>query len=65
MYELGNALGYITENKPNVTDPERYENVSMHNKDDVGGALMDCVFGGQVMPDGRVRPPRASTVILQ
>lgn len=58
VYELGNALGYITGNKPPVKDAARYENVSLHNKDDVGGALMDCVYGGAVDPMGRVRPPR-------
>jgi hypothetical protein len=57
VYELGNALGYLTGNKPEVKDPDRYENVSLANKNDVGGAMMDCVYGGQVDPMGKVRPP--------
>jgi len=58
VYELGNALGFITGNKPPVADPDRYSNVSKLYKDDIGGALVDCVYGGAVNPNGRISPAR-------
>lgn len=58
VYELGNALGYITGAKPPVEDPGRYSNASLSFKDDIGGALEDCVYGGAVNEHGVYEPPR-------
>jgi hypothetical protein len=58
VYELGNALGYITWNRPTVSDIDRYGIPPSKQAVDVGGALVDCVFGGQVRTDGRIVKPR-------
>ena len=60
VYELGNSLGYQTGNLPSVQSPERYENMSKADPHDIGGALVDCVYGGKVTIDGKIVRPKIS-----
>lgn len=57
VYELGNALHAITGlvSTDDIQDPERYG--VLHPKD-VGGKLVDCVYGGRVTEHGTVQRPR-------
>jgi YD repeat-containing protein len=56
VYELGNALGLLTKYQPPIKDPGRYQGSVV--KGDVGGALVDCVYGGAVTEQGQIKPPK-------
>jgi hypothetical protein len=56
VHELGNSLAAITGIDPlkPADAAERYD----ERTPDAGTAFEDCVFGGKVLPNGAVRPPR-------
>jgi YD repeat-containing protein len=57
VYELGNALHMITGNGQQPKDPGRYFDHNLSAKD-VGGQLVDCVYGGKVEENNLISHPK-------
>jgi len=54
VYEIGNALHFMTGLGQKPDHPERYGDLPA---DDVGGQLVDCVYGGRVTEQGTLDRP--------